>query len=112
MACLLRGNSDDLGARLVLTNSFVGSVEKGLVFDDGFAAGCTKLDAAEGRNRARRIKEILGIKDFVAIEEKRGSVKIVRTALGDGVDDRTGRSSVFRGVIARKNGKFLDAIDA
>ena len=77
------GNPDCAGVGKALPNAFVVGEDEGVVLVDGSAAGCAELDAAERRN-LWTVEVIARIEDAVAIEQVRGSVKLVGTGLGNG----------------------------
>ena len=67
-----RGNWEILAKRLV------GSRHKSLVLDERPSSGHPELNAPERRGGPWWIKEILRIEDLVAVEEKCGTVEVIR----------------------------------
>ena len=104
---------DGLRARPVLPHSLVGAVDKGLVLDERPTTRGSELNAPERGDGLRGIVEkVLGIKNLIAVEEESSSVKIVCAALGYGVDDSAGGSSVLCGVVAGEKRELLDTVNA
>src|SRR6267378_245004 len=91
---------------------FVGKEEKKLVFPNGSAETCAKLAEIvihTGRQSpAGPVVLVKCIPVRILILEKSGTVKLIRTALGDHLDLGAGAAAIFRGIGAGKNGDFLN----
>ena len=110
-ACVRNGRI--VGQTEPLAQAFIAREEEQFIFLDWSAHNTAKLIALESWNfLVRRIEVVLGVECAVAQEFKAGTMKCVRSRIGDHVHHTARNQSVFGAVVVGRDGEFPDCIDS
>src|SRR5258705_11985154 len=94
--CRRTGHIRRLTSSQILTQPLIVTKDEHFVLLDRPSCRCAKLISPEGRDFPRGIKKVFCIHGAVAKELVGGSMELVRSRLGDGVDDAARGLSVLR----------------
>ena len=100
-----------VGITIHLAEALVVAKKEGPIFPDGSTDTAAKLVLAELGLAAGSLQDVAGIKDVVAEELIRGTVKLIGAGAGNDTDDAAGGTTGFRSVVVGLYGDLVDGFD-